>query len=79
MWRDSIGKVDQEPHRIMTDKHTPDSEETKIPGLDADDLAALEQLVEDHEEEVLEGGKTVRRRGVYLLPNLFTTGALFAA
>lgn len=62
----------------MTDKHMPDVEEAKIPGLDADDLAALEQLVEDHEEEVIEGGQPVRRRGVYLLPNLFTTGALFA-
>ena len=29
------------------------------------------------EEEVIEGAK-VRRRGVYLLPNLFTTGALFS-
>lgn len=31
----------------------------------------------DHEEEVSEGGQKVRHRGVYLLPNLFTTGALF--
>lgn len=62
----------------MTNKYTPDAEQANIPGLDADDLAALEQLVEDHEEEVVEGGQTVRRRGVYLLPNLFTTGALFA-
>ncbi|MDX1695744.1 MAG: CDP-diacylglycerol--serine O-phosphatidyltransferase [Ketobacteraceae bacterium] len=29
-------------------------------------------------EEELHGGKGVRRKGVYLLPNLFTTGALFA-
>ncbi|MCG8673643.1 MAG: CDP-diacylglycerol--serine O-phosphatidyltransferase [Pseudomonadales bacterium] len=42
---------------------------------------------EDHEpdgvtfevvEEELHGGQSVRRRGVYLLPNLFTTGALFS-
>ena len=38
----------------------------------------LDLLVEEHEEEVSEGGRTVRRQGVYLLPNLFTTGALFA-
>lgn len=38
----------------------------------------LEMLVDEHEEEVSENGRTVRRRGVYLLPNLFTTGALFA-
>ena len=31
----------------------------------------------DHEEEVSENGQKVRHRGVYLLPNLFTTGALF--
>jgi CDP-diacylglycerol--serine O-phosphatidyltransferase len=34
-------------------------------------------LIDDHEEEVSENGRTVKRRGVYLLPNLFTTGALF--
>ena len=28
-------------------------------------------------EEVSENGKKVRHRGVYLLPNLFTTAALF--
>ncbi len=31
----------------------------------------------DDVEEVHEGGHKVRHRGVYLLPNLFTTGALF--
>jgi CDP-diacylglycerol--serine O-phosphatidyltransferase len=46
------------------------TEETPVPGLDL--------LVDEHEEEVSEDGKTVRRKGVYLLPNLFTTGALFA-
>ena len=34
--------------------------------------------VDEHEEEHEENGETVRARGVYLLPNLFTTGALFA-
>lgn len=31
----------------------------------------------DVEEEISEGGLKARHRGVYLLPNLFTTGALF--
>nr|WP_076002066.1 CDP-diacylglycerol--serine O-phosphatidyltransferase [Pseudohalioglobus lutimaris] len=35
-------------------------------------------LVDEHEEEVSENGRSVRRQGIYLLPNLFTTGALFA-
>lgn len=35
-------------------------------------------LIDDHEEIVSEDGKRVRRRGIYLLPNLLTTGALFA-
>jgi CDP-diacylglycerol--serine O-phosphatidyltransferase len=35
-------------------------------------------LIEEHEEEVSQNGKKVRRRGIYLLPNLLTTGALFA-
>ena len=34
-------------------------------------------LVDDHEEEVTVGGQKQRRRGIYLLPNLFTTAALF--
>jgi CDP-diacylglycerol--serine O-phosphatidyltransferase len=33
--------------------------------------------VDEHVEEVSEGGQRVRRRGVFLLPNLLTTGALF--
>ena len=35
-------------------------------------------LIDDHEEEIDVGGKKVRRRGIYLLPNLFTTAALFS-
>ncbi|HCL73914.1 MAG TPA: CDP-diacylglycerol--serine O-phosphatidyltransferase, partial [Gammaproteobacteria bacterium] len=34
--------------------------------------------IDEHEELVSEGGKQVRRRGIYLLPNLLTLGALFA-
>ncbi|MGB1271710.1 MAG: CDP-diacylglycerol--serine O-phosphatidyltransferase [Endozoicomonas sp.] len=33
--------------------------------------------VDEHEEEIVEGGETIRRKGIYLLPNLFTTGNLF--
>jgi len=35
-------------------------------------------LIDDFEEEISVDGKTVRRRGIYLLPNLVTTAALFA-
>ena len=48
----------------------------KPAGIDLD--IDIERLVDEHEEEVSEDGKTVRRQGIYLLPNLFTTGALFA-
>lgn len=34
--------------------------------------------IDEHEEIVSEGGRTVRRRGIYLLPNLLTLGALFS-
>ena len=34
--------------------------------------------IDEHIEEVHEDGVKVRRRGIYLLPNLFTTGALFS-
>lgn len=40
------------------------------------DLEALIP-VDEHIEEVSENGQKIRHRGVYLLPNLFTTGALF--
>lgn len=55
-------------------KATSASASEKAFGLDID----IERLVDEHEEEVSEGGKTTRRQGIYLLPNLFTTGALFA-
>ena len=51
----------------------PDSEKSK---LSFDKEALL--LIDDHEEEVSVDGKTVRKRGIYLLPNLFTTAALFS-
>ncbi|MBK6739009.1 MAG: CDP-diacylglycerol--serine O-phosphatidyltransferase [Haliea sp.] len=38
----------------------------------------LDLPVDEHEEEVSEDGRTVRQQGIYLLPNLFTTAALFA-
>ena len=34
--------------------------------------------IDEHEEIVSEGGKKIRRRGIYLLPNLLTLAALFA-
>lgn len=34
--------------------------------------------VGEHFEEVSEGGKRVKHRGIFLLPNIFTMGALFA-
>lgn len=40
--------------------------------------APLAKIVDEHVEEIEERGETVRHRGVYLLPNLFTTAALFA-
>ncbi|MDN3638544.1 CDP-diacylglycerol--serine O-phosphatidyltransferase [Simiduia curdlanivorans] len=43
---------------------------------DTEDLSG--GLIDEHIEEVVENGKSVRHRGIYLLPNLFTTGALFS-
>ena len=40
--------------------------------------APLAKIVDEHVEEVEEKGQKIRRKGVYLLPNLFTTAALFA-
>lgn len=50
-----------------------DNESSKQDPVDNEGPLPFGDLV----EEVSEGGKKVRHRGVYLLPNLFTTGALF--
>jgi CDP-diacylglycerol--serine O-phosphatidyltransferase len=64
--------VDIQRSKTGDDAAAEDEAADKAFGLDID------RLVDEHEEEVSEGGKTMRRRGIYLLPNLFTTGALFA-
>lgn len=51
----------------------PDGQTATTPAID------LDKLVDEHEEEVVAAdGKRERHKGIYLLPNLFTTGALFA-
>lgn len=50
-----------------------DNEQSKTDSVDHDGPLPFGDLV----EEVSEDGKKVRHRGVYLLPNLFTTAALF--
>jgi CDP-diacylglycerol--serine O-phosphatidyltransferase len=52
---------------------------SKQPDLLDDSQAGSSDLIEEHEEEVAkDDGQKVRLRGIYLLPNLLTTGALFA-
>ncbi|MEE3240246.1 MAG: CDP-diacylglycerol--serine O-phosphatidyltransferase [Pseudomonadota bacterium] len=48
--------------------------------IDSDEVTPLEDFlpIDEMVEEVSEGGKKVRRKGIYLLPNLFTSAALFA-
>ncbi len=58
---------------------TSSDEQEKITQLDAQREQEDSLLpVDEHVEEVTENGKKVRRRGIYLLPNLFTTAALFS-
>lgn len=52
-----------------------DTEQTK--GQESGETESLLPF-DEHVEEVSENGQKVRHRGVYLLPNLFTTAALFA-
>lgn len=56
------------------------NDQTERPnGNSSEQDSALLNIVDDHVEEVISPtGKKVRRKGVYLLPNLFTTAALFA-
>ena len=64
-------------------------EDSKINKPDSADVSSLDERrvdavsdfslpIDEHFEEVSENGRKVRRRGVYLLPNLLTTGALFS-
>ncbi len=57
---------------------TPDPMDTEAQPHAGAAAPRLDLLVDEHEEEVSEDGQTVRRQGIYLLPNLFTTAALFA-
>lgn len=53
----------------MTDQQKPNHSDKENPLLN---------MVDDHVEEVTNAsGQKIRRKGVFLLPNLFTTGALF--
>lgn len=69
-------------HLEAVDSSAPVEEPSERPASTLSDsleeaASSMESLIDDYEEEVSEGGRTVKRRGVYLLPNLFTTGALF--
>jgi CDP-diacylglycerol--serine O-phosphatidyltransferase len=54
--------------------------EAKPVGQQDEDSSSLESLlpIDEHVEEVSVDGQKVRRKGVFLLPNLFTSAALFA-
>ncbi|MFG6139460.1 MULTISPECIES: CDP-diacylglycerol--serine O-phosphatidyltransferase [Halomonas] len=56
----------------------PSNHEPQTPSHDDDDLAKTFLRESEVVEEALEDGKKVRRKGIYLLPNLFTTSALFS-
>lgn len=78
----------------MTDKESPKPDPSKAESKkDPASVVNLHESRDERREEgepdsdgvtfevvegEIEGGKKVRRRGVYLLPNLFTTGALFS-
>lgn len=67
----------------MSEKKSPENEQkpgaVPLKEQETDHSDALEEGVTfEVVEEEFHGGKGVRRKGVYLLPNLFTTGALFS-
>ena len=59
----------------MTNSSNEQADSSGVSSSNNSDLLAVP--VDEHIEEVSENGEKVTRRGVYLLPNLFTTGALF--
>ena len=59
-------------------KQKPETEGGNAPTGGEDQWREALNLVDEHEEEVQVNGKRESRKGVYLLPNLFTTAALFS-
>ena len=74
--------MSQDPRSTEHDPHRADTESGSADGKGGqpgeEDLAAAFVRETEVIEESIEDGKKVRRRGIYLLPNLFTTSALFA-
>ncbi|HSH49119.1 MAG TPA: CDP-diacylglycerol--serine O-phosphatidyltransferase [Halomonas sp.] len=58
--------------------HNADDSRDNKPAPHDEDIATVFLRESEVIEEALEDGKPVRRRGIYLLPNLFTTSALFS-
>ncbi len=69
--------MDEQPSQVSATDSAGSSESTE------EDFARRAQqmvdgVIEEVVEEKEENGKKVRHKGIYLLPNLFTTGALFS-
>lgn len=64
---------EQEPVALAAGSGKPEDSGTEIHEEAEQDSGMTFEVVEGE----IRGGKRVRRKGVYLLPNLFTTGALF--
>ncbi|MEQ5803175.1 CDP-diacylglycerol--serine O-phosphatidyltransferase [Halomonas sp. H10-9-1] len=71
--------MSQDPHgnEHAAPSHGEDPPREERPPRD-EDLASAFLRETEVIEEAEEDGRTVRRKGIYLLPNLFTTSALFA-
>lgn len=73
------GVTDNETEEALTVADS-DAELDEPREIDEDEDQDSDSLlpIDEHEEFVSEGGRKIRRRGIYLLPNLLTLGALFA-
>ncbi|MFY0992094.1 CDP-diacylglycerol--serine O-phosphatidyltransferase [Halomonas sp. C05BenzN] len=76
--------MSQDPRNTEHDAHRSGAEQGRTapgaaePPPAEEDLAATFVRETEVIEESIEDGRKVRRKGIYLLPNLFTTSALFA-
>ena len=64
----------------MADEENPTQASYNDKQAEGSTIDQLDSLlpIDDFEEEVISGDERVRMKGVYILPNLFTTAALFA-
>jgi CDP-diacylglycerol--serine O-phosphatidyltransferase len=63
---------------MAMNEQDPSDSKTQTSNSNTSAASSFDSIVDEHVEDVSENGQIVRRKGIYILPNLCTTAALFA-